>query len=190
MSLQHITNSEAGINNHELFYANNFKVEIISPQLIRDIQVDRIIMNSVNTITGLETDKHPGVIQQNFGGSTANYAAGRIEDTSFAFSMSLPLVLRGDNMTDFYVYRYFKDWLSLIQDPRTGAQHIKRDYVGEVIVTNYTRGQGGDVFWVRHFKNVFISDSLPVIDLDKQNGDATEFEVSFVSDYIGREEMA
>lgn len=182
--MQHITNSEAAINNHELFYANNFRVEIISPQIIRDVTLDRVIMQSVNTVSGLETDKHPGVIQQSFGGAKANYAAGVIEDNTQTFSMTLPLVLRGENMTDFYVYKYFKAWLALIQDPRTGEQHLKRDYVGEVIVSNYTRGVDGQKFWIRNFKNVFIGDSLAGIDLDKDNGDVTEFEVTFVADYL------
>lgn len=190
-TLQHITNSEAGREAHEVFYASKFTVEIIPPPALQvDINTTNLIMNSVNSISGLETDKSPGVIQIQFGGAGANYAGGVIEDTTFAFSMTFPLLLRGENRTDFYTYDFFKSWLSLIHNPRTGEQNVKRDYIGEVIVTNVARGQNSPAFWIRKFKNVFIAESLPALDLDKANPDATEFEVSFVADYIEDEQMA
>ena len=175
--LPHYRNSRAGVNKYEPVYANLYEVTVLPPP---GISGGELLIEHVNTISGLETEKGSDVVEQEFKHSQRSYASGRPTATTVDFTINFSLNLNDDN--EMYVYKTFRDWNRLINNPLTGEQGLKKDYSdAKVIVTMFNRA--GDIHWQRTFHDTFIVGNIPALDLDYSSGDPLALDIAFRSDY-------
>lgn len=177
--LPHILNSRAGTQYFEPIYTNLFEVSIIPPQQIAG---GELLLEHVNSIGGLNQDKMEGVLEQFYKGATRSYASGKPEtyttDITVEFSLNL------DEANSIYVHKTLRDWCRAIYNPLTGTQGLKRDYIGTLIVSNYTRD--GQIFWRRTFRDIFPNGEALEL-LNEMSYDASELSVlsiNFRSDWF------
>jgi hypothetical protein len=176
--LPHFLNSRASTRYLEPVYKNLFEVNIIPPISITN---GSILSEQIKSIGGLNQDKLEGVLEQTFKGATRSYAAGKPEST--VVDMTIDFELNLDEANGLYVYRILRDWARLIYNPLSGAQGLKRDYIGKVIVTNYTRP--GQVFWRRTYHDAFIQgDAMAALDeMSYDSSELATLSLTFRSDW-------
>ena len=162
MALPHYLNSRASTKYYEPMYKNIFEVSIIPPA---DVSGGELLLQHVNKIDGLNTEKGSEAVDQAFKFAKRSYASGvpssTVVDLAIDFSLNL------DNANNLYVYKTLRDWWRKVYNPLTGAQGLKKDYVGTIVVVNANRA--GQIFWSRTFH-----DAMPTGDLTALNGDYSE----------------
>lgn len=176
--LPHFLNSRSAVRYYEPIYTNLFEVNIIPPASISDGQ---ILLEQVKSIGGLNQDKLESVLEQTFKGATRSYASGKPESTVVDLTIGFELNL--DEANSMYVYKILRDWARLVYNPLTGQQGLKKDYIGKVIVSNYTRD--GQVFWRRTFNDAFITgDALSTLqEMSYDSSELATMELQFRSDW-------
>jgi hypothetical protein len=174
--LPHYNNAEASSKKYEPFMGSLFEVNIIPPP---SIGAGSFLLEHVNTISGLVTDPGQGVIEQKYKQATRSYADSQPESTVVDLSINFSMNLNEGN--ELYVYKKLRDWKRLIWNPLTGEQSLKKDYVGQIVVTNYNRA--GDIFWIRTFHECFIAAGLEELALDYSAAEAMPINATFRSDW-------
>ena len=101
------------------------------------------------------------------------------ETTTVDLAINFSLNLNEGN--ELYVYKKLRDWKRLIWNPLTGEQSLKKDYVGQIVVTNYNRA--GDIFWIRTFHECWIKTGLGEFAMDYAATDALALDVTFRADW-------
>lgn len=174
----HFLNSRSAVRYFEPIYTNLFEVNIIPPATISDGQ---ILLEQVKSIGGLNQDKLEGVLEQTYKGATRSYASGKPESTVTDLTIAFELNL--DEANSLYTYRILRDWARLIYNPLTGQQGLKKDYIGQIIVSNYTRD--GVIFWRRHFHDCFITgDALTTLqEMSYESSELATLDLGFRSDW-------
>lgn len=175
--LPHFLNNRAATKHFEPVYQNHFEVTIIPPSQVAG---GEILLEHVNKIGGLESDKGSVAIDQKYKFAKRSYASGEPTDTVVDLTIDFSLNLNNNN--EMYVYKTLRDWSRLIYNPLTGAQGLKKDYVGMIIVQNYTRD--GNIFWQRTFHDAFITGNIPALELSYDGGEKLDLtSVTFRCDW-------
>lgn len=176
--LPHFLNSRAAVRYYEPVYKNLFQVTITPPAGLNDGQ---ILTQQVKSIGGLNQDKLQSPLEQTFKGATRSYASGKPESTTVDLSIDFELNL--DEGLGLYVFKFLRDWARLIYNPLTGEQGLKKDYVGKIVVDNYTRN--GQIFWRRIFHDCFITgDSLDALaEMSYDGSELATQSITFRSDW-------
>lgn len=176
--LAHFLNSKAATKYYEPMYQNFFEVTILPPPTISG---GELLLEHVNSISGLAMDKQGSVVEQKYKWATRSYASGVPEATTVDLSLNFSLNLNDAN--ELYVYKTIRDWYRIVWNPLTGAQSLKKDYVGTIIVTNFNRP--GDIFWQRTFQSCIPSGEIPALDLDYSGGEIISLDgIVFRSDWF------
>lgn len=176
--LPHFLNNRAASKLFEPVYQNNFEVTIIPPSSVAG---GEILLEHVNKIGGLDSDKGSAAVDQKYKFAKRSYASGEPTDTVTDLTIDFSLNLNNNN--EMYVYKTLRDWSRLIYDPLSGRQGLKKDYVGTIIVQNYTRD--GQIFWQRTFHDCFITGNIPALELTYEGGAVLELPgVAFRCDWF------
>ena len=142
--------------NFEPVQQSLFEVTILPPA---GVQGANMLLQQVNSISGLEINKAIGTQEQKFKFVTRSFAS-QPEGTSIDLGINFSLNLNDANQA--YVYKTLKDWYNLIYNANTGEMGLKKDYVGTIIVTQFNRK--GDIFRTVTLEDCFISSGLPFLE--------------------------
>lgn len=176
MPLPHILNSQAGTKHHEAFTTNMFRVTLIPP---RGVNADPIVTESIVNCTGWK-EPGPDEISQNFQTSKRYYASAEVD---IAQEITIEFELNLNDAYELYIVNKQIAWRRKVYDPTTGTRGMKKDYVGQIIIENYTRD--GQIFWTRTLKNAWPKGELSggAFELDYTSADPQKLSCTFRSDY-------
>lgn len=176
--LPHYKNARVNMEMWEPVYQNLFEVMLTPPAAVGGWDY---VMDNVNKISGLDTDKTPGAVEQKYKGATRRFAAALPDST--VVDIAIDFSVNVDESKSMYVWRALREWCNLVWNPLTGAMMLKKDYTGgPMTVSLYNRV--GDVVrqWV--FPTVWPGSALNPMELDYDNGTTIyAASITFLSDY-------
>lgn len=170
--LPHYKNSRAAINNFEPLYKAHFEVILTPPPAVAGWD---LVMENCLKIGGLETNKMPSVVEQNYKDTKRSFAGGSMTgETTVSLTLDFEVNLNDSNSA--YVYKALRQWTDLIYDPLTGRYGLKKDYIGGPMVVSWFNKQG-DIYMQWKFPTVFPETALTnVTDLDYSSNDIFKVE--------------
>lgn len=175
--LPHFSNSLNSINRYEPVFLNQFEVAIIPPAAVLG---GSILLEHVISISGLDVDKNPSFVSQKYKFAKRNYAGGKPDKTSLDLGVKFSVNLNEAN--SMYVFKTLRQWTDLIYNPITGAQGIKRDYTGSIIISVFNKN--GDVFRRITMRDCFPLKAIDPMELDYLNGTSLyEINMEWAVDY-------
>ena len=182
--LPHYTNSQAAIQLYEPVYLNQFEVIINTPagvQQLPGLNGELILTQQVKSISGMTVDIQPsGPVEQFYKFATRRYAGGEPSQTDMDLTMEFEVNLNESN--SMTVYRTLRQWSDLIYNPLTGAMGLKRDYVGQMVISIFNKQ--GDVFRIITLNNCFHVEELTPMSLNYESGDSLYvLDTTWKSDY-------
>ena len=175
--LPHFKNSQASMNNFEPVFLNLFEVTILPPNGVSNTE---ILMEHVNSISGLEVDKNPAPVEQKYQFATRRFAGSAPESTTLDVTINFSVNLNDSNQ--MYVYNTLRQWCDIIYNPQTASMGLKADYVGTIVVQVFNKA--GDVFKKYTLYNAFPMSALPSLELEYTKQDLFEIELTFAVDHF------
>jgi len=177
--LPHYRNDKAAMSLYEPVYMNLFTVTITPPSGLAGW--DQLTINNILKVAGLEVEKVPGVVEQNFKGAKRRYAAAMPDSTVVDITIDWEVNLNDSN--SMYVYKALRSWCDLIFDPLTGAQTLKKNYAGGPMTVSLAN-KAGDITRQWTFPTIWPTTPLNAMDLDYSTG-ATLYQLNttFAADY-------
>lgn len=177
MALPHYSQdqtSKAG-RQFEPVQGNLFEVTILPPSGVADAP---LLLQHVNTVSGLELYKAPGEVTQKYKFSARSYA-GMPDDTTLTVGINFSLNLNEANQA--YLYKTMRQWYNLAYDPQTGAMGLKKDYTGTIVIVQFNRA--GDIYRTITLEDCWINSGLPFTnDLSYEAPEAATLEVTWKCD--------
>jgi hypothetical protein len=184
--LPHYNNSKAARNNYEPVFLNQFEVLITPPSAVTLANVrfngESIMTQQVKSVTGsLAVDIQPaGPVTQYYKFAERRYAGGEPSTSDVQFSVAFEVNL--DENNSMTMYKILRQWSDLIYNPLTGAMGLKRDYVGQMVISIFNKQ--GDVFRRITLNNCFPVEELTPMSLNYESGDALYvLDTTWKSDY-------
>ena len=175
--LPHFSNSQASINKYEPVYLNQFEAQITCPN---GVGGGNILIEHVTKVSGLAVDKNPGLATQKYKFAKRNYAGGKPDTTTLDVAIKFTVNL--DDANSMYAFKTLRQWTDLIYNPLTGAQGIKADYVGTIIVSVFNKN--GDVFRRITLRDCFPLKAIDPMELEYTNGTTLyEINMTWAVDY-------
>jgi len=170
--LSHFNNSKAGRNNFEPIFLNQFQVLITPPAPVSvgntNFNGESILTQQVKSMNALQVDIQPtGPVTQYYKFAERRYAGGEPSTSDVQFNMSFEVNLNSENSMS--VYKILRQWSDLIYNPLTGAMGLKRDYVGNMVVSIFNKE--GDVFRRINLNNCFPIEPITAMNLSYDTGD-------------------
>jgi hypothetical protein len=174
MALPHYSNDQTSKKgkNFEPVLANMFEVTILPPA---GVGGQELLIQHVNSISGLELHKELGVVDQKFKWSTRSYTglpADSFLDVTVNFSLNL------NEANQMYLYKTMRDWYRLAYNPETGETGLKKDYVGTLVIVQFNRA--GDIYRKITCEDCFITSALnPTAELNYETAEAQALDVTW-----------
>jgi len=182
--LPHYTSSKAAVNKFEPIYTNQFEVVITPPASVVPSQGNpnngNILLEHVKSVEGLGVDQNPGEIAQQYKNAKRYYSGARPNQTGFDLTINFEVNL--DENNSMYVFKTMRQWADLIYNPLTGAQGLKRDYTGTIVISAFNKA--GDVFRRITCKDCFLMASLTPMDLNYTNTQIFSLRAQWAVDYF------
>ena len=172
-------NSKAATNYYEPIYQNQFEVVLTPPAVIGGSNVS-LLVEHVKSLSGLPEINQPGtLVEQKYKFATRSYAGAVPDKTTADLALTFTVNLNEEN--DAYVYNILRGWNDIVYNPLSGAQGLKRDYVGQmaVFVTNKT----GEIFREWSFPSIIPNSGLKAIELGYETADVYEVTMTYRADY-------
>jgi len=160
--LPHFNNSKSAMDRLEPVFLNQFEVLITPPA---GVGGGELLLQHVRSVSGLTLDKTPVPIDQKYKFAKRNYAGGKPGQTFMDLGVTFNVNL--DESNSMYVFKTLRQWSDLIYNPLTGAQGLKVDYTGSIVISIFNKG--GKVFRRITCKDVFPTKPLPAMDLGYLN---------------------
>ena len=177
MALPHYSQdqtSKAG-RQFEPVQGNLFEVTILPPAGVADAP---LLLQHVNSVSGLELYKAPGEVAQKYKFSSRSYA-GMPDDTTLTVGINFSLNLNEANQA--YLYKTMRQWYNLAYDPQTGVMGLKKDYTGTIVIVQFNRA--GDIYRTITLEDCWINSGLPFTkDLSYESPEAAALEVTWKCD--------
>ena len=177
--LPHYYNSQAGMNNYEPVYLNQFEVVITPPLAVdRSDTMMELLIEQVKDIKGLPEITPTEYVEQKYLWATRTFSKPVPEKTTAILEVRFEVNLNDYNQ--MYTYETLRSWAELQFDPFTGKHGIKRDYAGEitVLITNKNR----QVFRQYNFKPVYLISPFNSMDLDYLSDEIYVLTAKFMAD--------
>lgn len=173
--LPHFTQSKASMNNYEPVFLNLFEVNFIPPSGVAN---QDMLIEHVNSVTGLDTDKMPAPVEQLFKSVKRRFVGSMVEETGIDLVINFSVNLNDANQ--MYVYNTLREWSDICYNPATGTMGLKKDYVGTIVVQAYNKR--GDVWKKYTLNNAFPMTELPPLEFEYTKQDLYEIEMTFAVD--------
>lgn len=175
MGLSHFRTSRISREMHEPVYQNLFTAEIQLPAKLTgengiSNEDKNLLLEQIKNIGGLDTNKVPGVVTQNYKYSDRSFANAGTDNTFIDVTFDFEVNVRGsaDGHPDMYTLKMLRAWNDLVWDPLTGRQGLKVDYVApQVVITLHDKIN--QPFWQWTLYNVFPTKNLTIPDLRFEN---------------------
>ena len=172
MGLPHFRTSRISREMHEPVYVNLFTAEIQLPKKLTgdggiSNEDKNLLLEEVKKVGGLDTNKVPGTVEQNYKFADRSFANSGPDNTHIDVTLDFEVNVRGssEGAPDMYTVKMLRAWQDLVYDPLTGRQGLKVDYVApQVVITMHDKAH--NPFWQWTLYNVFPTKNLPVPDLD------------------------
>ena len=178
----HYKNSKASMNNWEPAFLNQFEVTLIPPVGI-DPGVGQngqnLILEQVKKVTGLELDKNPGVVEQYYKFAKRRYAGARPETTTMDVTIDFEINLNDAN--SMYTFKTMRAWSDLIYNPMTGSMGLKKDYIGQGLITIFNKN--GKIYRKVRMPAIFPMSPINPMELDYQSQEVYMMSLTFAVDY-------
>lgn len=163
--LPHYRNSQAAMAKFEPVYNAQFEITLQPPAAVTDWT---LCMENVTKVTGVDTNKQPGVVMQKYKSSVRSFAGGMVDNNYCDIQLDFEVNLNDAN--SMYVYKALRKWCDLIYDPLTGRMGLKKDYTGGPMIINYFN-KAGDIFRQLKFPVCFPTSVITPIESDFGNND-------------------
>jgi hypothetical protein len=175
MGLPHFKTSRVSMEMYEPVYLNLFTVEFQLPKGLTGtggVSDDdkNLLLEGVRKVGGLDTNKVPGVVTQQYKMADRSFANSGTDNTFIDVTLDFEINVRGSaaGAPDMYTLKILRRWNDLIWDPLTGRQGLKVNYVAPT-VTVTMHDKANQPFWQWTLYNVFPTTNLPVPTLDYMN---------------------
>jgi hypothetical protein len=177
MALPHYSQDQTSRNGRQFepVQANLFEVTVLPPAGVADAP---LMLQHVNSISGLELYKEVAAVEQKYKFSTRSYA-GMPDSTTVDATINFSLNLNDANQA--YLYKSLRQWYNNQYDPQTGAMGLKKDYVGTLVIVQFNRA--GDIYRTVTLEDCFITSGLAfTTELSYETTDPQQLEVTFRCD--------
>ena len=182
MALPHYSQdqtSKAG-RQFEPVQGNLFEVTILPPAGVADAP---LLLQHVNTVSGLELYKAPGEVAQKYKFSSRSYA-GMPDDTTLTVGINFSLNLNEANQA--YLYKTMRQWYNLAYDPQTGVMGLKKDYTGTIVIVQFNRA--GDIYRKITLDDCFMTSGVGMTgELNYESADPAQLEIGWRCDVWNEE---
>jgi hypothetical protein len=138
-----------------------------------------LILEQVKSISGLELDKNPGVVEQHYKFAKRRYAGAKPETTTMDVTINFEVNLNDAN--SMYTFKTLRQWSDLIYNPLTGGMALKKDYVGSALITMFNRQ--GDIFRRVRIPVTWPITAINAMELDYQSTEVYAISLTFAADY-------
>lgn len=184
--LPHFTSAKAAVSLYEPVYLNQFEV-ILQPPIAVSNPVGNggrtLMVENITQISGLEVDKTPNPVTQNYKFANRRYAGGAVEDTGAKIRVQFQTNLDDNNSN--YVHKTLRQWSDLVYNPLTGAMGIKTNYAGGCYMLISIFNKQGDVFRRMKFFNIFPTKAIDPLPLTYESGQGLyTINAEFRADYF------
>lgn len=182
----HFTNSKVSSNLFEPLYSNLFEVTITPPEILTNSpewgSQRELVLEEVKSVSGLDVDKLPEIVRQQFKGTQRGFIGVNPQDTAIEVSMGFEMNLNETNQN--FVYNALRAWSDLCYNPLTGSQTLKKDYTSKVGMTIVAFNKNREVYRKYEIKNIFPSRPIPAFPFDYNNNQPLTLEIGWFGDYF------
>lgn len=187
LGLPHYRNSRVSMSLAEPLYKNLFTMQITLPQAIgADAQSTNLLLEEVTSVTGLNTNKVPGAVEQKYKYASRSFAGGKPNETTIdlTINFNLNLTYDGEDGTPSnFAVKMLRKWTDLIFDPITGRTGLKKDYVADQAVITM-QDRAGTPFWQWICYNIFPTKGIDDVGLTYDTPDLVAVQgLTFRCDY-------
>lgn len=172
IGLSHFKNSRISSDLMEPVYLNIFTVQISLPSAIGATEQDtNLLLEGVQRVGGLDTNKNPGAVTQNYKYAQRSFAGARPENTYIDIDLDFEVNLQYNGDTpSMFIIKTLRKWSDLIFDPLTGRTGLKRDYIApNMTITQQDRAGNPFHQWVCY--NLFPITNITVPELNYMGQD-------------------
>ena len=183
--LPHFTNSKAAVSLWEPVYLNQWEVLLQPPTGVSNPIGNgnrSMLVENILSIRGLEVDKTPNPVSQNYKFSKRRYPGSVIDDTGVKITVEFETNLDENNSN--YVFKTLRQWSDLVYNPLTGAMGIKSTYAGGTYALISIFNKEGDVFRRIKLMNVFPVGAITPVQLEYGNGNLYKINMTLRADYF------
>lgn len=182
--LPHYSSSKASVNKFEPVFLNQFEVSITPPTAVVPPQGNpgsgNILLEQVTRVSGLQVDQNPGEITQQYKFAKRYYSGAAPAKTGLDVDIEFEINL--DNNNSMYVFKVLRQWSDLVYNPITGAQGLKKDYTGNILINVFNKS--GDVFRRINLKDCFPMTPINEMSLNYTQTSIYKINVTWAVDYF------
>ena len=187
LGLPHYRNSRVSMSLAEPLYKNLFTMQITLPQAIgADAQSTNLLLEEVTSVTGLNTNKVPGAVEQKYKYASRSFAGGKPNETTIDLTVNFNLNLTydgEDGTPSNFAVKMLRKWTDLIFDPITGRTGLKKDYVADQAVITM-QDRAGTPFWQWICYDIFPTKGIDDVGLTYDTPDLVAVQgLTFRCDY-------
>lgn len=178
-ALNHVRNTRAARENFEPYVNSLFRLTFIPPEGVSGTE---ILTEQVLSVSGWK-EPGPEAIQQQYLSAKRNYAGTEVDNTQ---NITIVFNLNLNNQYQNYTYKTIKSWRKKVFDPLTGAQGLKKDYVGKIVIENFARD--GQIVWSRTLHACWPSANIEDFSEDFSASDPVQLNTTWIADWYSEEE--
>lgn len=171
LGLSHFRSSRVSSDLMEPIYLNIYTVQISLPAALGATEQEtNLLLEGVQKVGGLDTNKNPGAVTQAYKYANRSFAGAKPDNTYIDITLDFEVNLQyGSGGTPGHtVLKTLRKWSDLIYDPLTGRTGLKKDYVApNMTITQQDREGNPFRQWV--FQYIFPITNITPTDLDYQS---------------------
>lgn len=177
--LPHIKDSVLTANMDEPAFRALWELQLMPPA---GVVVPDTISEQLIAISGLDTlNPAPGTVSQNYAMGQKRQFSALVTNNIHHLGLTLNLNLHGPDVNDPMILNCFDGWNALRVNPKTYAMGLKRNYVGQMVLTEFN--QVGTVWRVVTYMYAFPENKCSGIDgADKNSDDIYSCSVTMTSE--------
>lgn len=173
LGLPHYRASRVSTSLYEPLYLNTWVMQMTPPKGLgysENSEIVNVVLEGLTKVGGLQSNKVPGVFQQQYKGSDRSFAGAKPENTYMDITTDWELNLSYETgVPSSYTYKFLRQWCDLIYDPLTGRMSLKKEYVApRLVITLMDRAATPYHQWILY--NTFPTDAISNPELDYSNG--------------------
>lgn len=169
-TLSHFRNSRVGMEMQEPVFLNLWTCELtLPPGVDDDVNKTNLLLEGLQKVSGLDTSKVPGAMDQKYKSSNRSYANAGPENTYIEVDLDFEInIQRNGNTVSLEQLKLLRKWCKAVYDPMTGRMGLKTTYAAPQ-VTFTLHDKAFNPIWQWTLYNAFPVSSVTIPDLDYSN---------------------
>lgn len=168
-TLSHFRNSRVGMEMQEPVFLNLWTCELTLPAGIGTSDSTNLLLEGLQKVSGLDTSKVPGAMDQKYKSSNRSYSQAGPENTYIEVDLDFEInIQRNNNEVSLSQLKILREWCKAVYDPMTGRMGLKTSYAAPQ-VTFTLHDKSFNPIWQWTLYNAFPVSSVTVPDLDYSN---------------------